>query len=99
MLASRIESAYVPTQIGIESAKISKKTPSPMVICLALFAIAGKFEKGTIEWLLVRHEQDIAHLLLTVTLSSGERLPPARPVFFLGPLQPLDLRTPVSPAV
>ena len=49
----------MPTQIGIESAKISKKNPSPMVICLTLFAIAGKFDKSKIEWPVVAEKSDI----------------------------------------
>ena len=54
----------MPTQIGIESAKISKKTPSPMVICLTLFAIAGKFDKGKIEWLIVAESSYITSFCL-----------------------------------
>ena len=46
MTASRIESVYTPMRRGIETAKISRKTPSPMVICLTLFAMAGKVDKG-----------------------------------------------------
>jgi len=49
----------VPTQIGIESAKISKKTPRPMVICLTLFAIAGKFDKDKIEWPVIAKKSNI----------------------------------------
>ena len=45
MTASRIESVYTPMRRGIETAKISRKTPSPMVICLTLFAMAGKVDK------------------------------------------------------
>jgi len=45
MVASRIESVYTPMKSGIETAKISKKTPSPMVMCLTLFAMTGKVDK------------------------------------------------------
>ncbi len=39
--------------------KITKKNPSPMVICLTLFAIAGKFDKSKIGWPVVAEKSDI----------------------------------------
>ncbi len=35
-------------KIGIETAKISRKTPSPMVMYLTLFAMPGRVDKDRI---------------------------------------------------
>src|SRR6266702_1953533 len=56
-----------------------------MVICLTLFAIAGKFDKEKNEWPVVAEKSDITSFWLIQSHRRRGRLPHDRPLFFLGP--------------